>query len=109
MRDGWTNPGLVADRSGLLGVRYEVYNHQLTRKVMLRPDGTNATDVLEEVLLNNIESVQTDFWQGTQWVTQWQSSENDLAGAPEAVRLRLGFENKQTIEWLFLTPSGGAS
>lgn len=107
VRDGWANPGMEVARSGLIGVRYELYNRQLIRKIMLRPDGTNTTATIEDVLLTDIDKADVEFWQGTQWVTQWRSSEGSPIGGPEAVRVRLTLKNNQNFEWLFLTSSGG--
>lgn len=109
IRDGWTNPGLEADRSGLLGVRYLFENNVLIREVQLVPDGAFDGETLREVLLDDLRSVEIDFREGQRWVIQWRATPADPFEAPMAVRMRITHEDRREFEWVFLTPAGAAA
>lgn len=106
VRDGWTNPGLKDNRSGLIAVRYSFQRGQLIRTLQPLADPLYNADGIEEVLLDDVDDVRVEFRAGDQWLPQWQSLDASETAAPIAVRLTVFLKSTETFTWLFLTPVG---
>ncbi len=102
VRDGWTNPGLADDRSGLIAIRYRVANGGLERDVRIAPDGVNGTATFTTRLLEDLADVQISFLSGNRETAVWDArSAGGNGGAPSIVRLVLEREDGSRLDWSF--------
>ena len=109
VRDGWTNPGLEAQRSGLVRVEYVLENGKLLRRTMLAANGVPSTANIEQVLLDEVQSLSFAFRQNEEWVPKWAALTASGGVAPVAVRLNFVLKDGTSYEWLFMTPAGSMS
>ena len=108
VRDGWTNPGLTEERSGLFAVRYVFENGRLIRRTRPFADPLFNDYCRDEVLLEGLDDVYAEFNQGQLWTREWRATPETPIIAPPAVRLVVRPSDKPEMIWMFLLPAGGA-
>ena len=108
VRDGWTNPGLTEERSGLFAVRYVFESGRLIRRTRPFADPLFNDDFRDEVLLDGLDDVYAEFNQGQLWTREWRATPETPITAPPAVRLVVRPSDKPEMVWMFLLPALGA-
>ncbi len=107
-RLGRRNPAGLA-RSNLEKLSYLVEEEKLKRISYAYPDGMNLEQGLKRLLLDDVESLEVNFFDGEEWNGFWpvdtnlsnsvSSSENDL---PVAIKISLQLKDLGIVERLFV-------
>lgn len=104
VRDGWNHPVPDETRSNLLAVEYAYKNGTLTRRAWLRPDPVSQTPHVDRVLATGLSRLTARYFDGREWLTEWQSGEGAL---PAAIELTLEYSDKDALTELFVMGGGG--
>jgi type II secretion system protein J len=75
-----------------MSVRKDTKERVIVRKVTNNLLSPTTIDPDEEVLCGNVRSLNLQYYDGSDWVDDWESSENDNA-LPEAVKITIVLEN----------------
>lgn len=111
-RLGWSNPFGLQPRSNMQRVRYALHDGQLVRRYWPALDANVGTRPVDDVLLNQVDTVQFRFlvndgqtgeWQ---WVDRWPDAGTEalpllLQPFPKSVELTVTLENGETLHRFF--------
>lgn len=108
VRNGNEMPGLVSLSSTLQHVEYKFEHGNLVRKTRTRVDATADTPTVSRNLLENLSSVEVEFFNGVDWEEGWinQAALNTEISAPLAVAFILETERYGNVKILAPTPAG---
>ena len=107
-RLGRRNPARLA-RSNLEKLTYLVDEETLKRISYAYPDGMNVEQGLSRTLLDNVESLKLNFYDGEEWTDYWPVDSGLLAqtkgvtnSLPVAVKISLQLKNLGLVERLYV-------
>lgn len=102
-RTGWDNPGGIERRSNLQTVEYSLENGSLTRRVRARHNAVNATPTYEQVLLKNLTSIKTSFFNEELWQDNWVTGlpPSGVQTLPQLASIEFEFEDNTSIRQIF--------
>ncbi len=107
-RLGRRNPAQLA-RSNLEKLTYLVEDETLQRISFAYPDGMNADQGLNRTLLDAVESLKVNFYDGEQWNDYWpiddgqiEQASTNVSTLPVAIRISLKLKDLGLVERLFL-------
>ncbi|MEZ9452429.1 type II secretion system minor pseudopilin GspJ [Vibrio splendidus] len=101
-RLGWHNPQQQFPRGEVTKVGYRIKEETLERVWWRYPDTPSGQEGVITPLLDDVESLEFEFYDGSRWGKEWQTDKS----LPKAVRLKLTLKDYGEIERVYLTPSG---
>ncbi|MCF7504243.1 MULTISPECIES: type II secretion system minor pseudopilin GspJ [Vibrio] len=101
-RLGWHNPQQQFPRGEVTKVGYRIKEETLERVWWRYPDTPAGQQGVITPLLDDVESLEFEFYDGSRWGKEWQTDKS----LPKAVRLKLTLKDYGEIERVYLTPSG---
>jgi general secretion pathway protein J len=104
VRDGWNHPDPENARSSLLAIEYSFQDGSLVRRAWLRPDPTSTTPYVERILASGIERMTTRYFNGREWLPEWDAQADDM---PTAIELSMEYSDKDVLTQLFVLGGGG--
>ncbi len=104
VRHGWTNPGLLLPRSDMQAVAYRVVDETLERLHFNFVDAVVGEEPRVRPLLNNVNTVLFEFYDGRKWQESWSGKTLPQAIAIEVDTIDFGLIRRQ-----FLVPGNEAS
>jgi general secretion pathway protein J len=104
VRDGWNHPSQDEMHTSLLAVEYTYSGGTLTRRAWLQPDPVQATPHVDRVLATGLSRLSARYFNGREWLPEWQGEETDL---PKAIELRLEYTDRDALTELFVMGGGG--
>jgi general secretion pathway protein J len=79
----------------MMSVREDTTERVIVRKVTTNLLSPTTIDPDEEILCANVRSMSLQYYNGSDWVDEWASSENDNS-LPKAVKITIVLENTDT-------------
>jgi type II secretion system protein J len=79
----------------MMSLREDTKERVIARKVTTNLLSPTTIDPDEEILCGNVRSMNLQYYDGSDWVDEWVSSENDNA-LPEAVKITVALEDTDT-------------
>lgn len=67
VRHGWSNPGLLLQRSDLQAIAYRLEDEKLARLHFNFVDAVNGEEPKTRILINDVTSLEFDFYNGKKW------------------------------------------
>ncbi|MDN3653001.1 type II secretion system minor pseudopilin GspJ [Thalassotalea ponticola] len=97
VRKGWRNPGLLLPRSDVQAVMYQLEETTLNRLHYTFVDSVIGTEPKVRPLLDNVEQVDFEFYNGKNWVKSLPETELPLALAIEITLPDMGVIRRQFL------------
>ncbi len=101
-RLGYDNPLSQLPRGEVTKVGYRVIDEKLERVWWRYPDTSVSEPAIERVLLSGVESFNLEFYDGNEWLEEWQVKYE----LPYAVRMTIELQQWGEIERLYLITQG---
>ncbi len=79
---------------------------RLIRRSYARPDATEETPVMEQVLLKNIEALRITFGVADTWTDEWGKRQGTETSLPEIISLEMDIAGKGTLRSVFVVGVG---
>ncbi|MBF0263874.1 MAG: type II secretion system minor pseudopilin GspJ [Gammaproteobacteria bacterium] len=101
-RMGRDNP-LQKSRSDLLRLQYYQQDNQLIRKSWQSLDRSLDTKQSEQIIVNQIETIQWQVLDKDQWLSSWPDTAltNNKDLLPNAIQIQISLKNKRQYRWLY--------
>lgn len=97
VRNGWTNPGLLLPRSDMQNVAYRLEDETLQRLHFNFVDAVVGQEPKVRALLNDVENLDFEFYDGKKWQKKWSGNTLPLAIAIEVDTLDFGLIRRQFL------------
>jgi len=97
VRSGWTNPGLLLPRSEMQSVAYRLNDNTLERMHFNFVDAVVGQEPKVRALLNDVENLDFEFYDGKKWQKKWTGNTLPLAIAIEVDTLDFGLIRRQFL------------
>lgn len=105
VRNGWANP-LGDPRSDLQRVEYTFHNGTLLRRSWAAPDPGPTTPMVEQVLLDGLESLDVRYGRQETWSSEWLTTGSGTERPPQKVELTFTFSRDDLLTTRFLIGAG---
>lgn len=106
VRNAWPNPSREA-RGDLQRVEYVFEDGSLIRRSWAAPDPAASTRVENQVLLDNIQSIEARFGRLGDWRSEWIVLPAGNEPVPQKVELLIQFDTEDTLTARYIIGAGG--
>jgi general secretion pathway protein J len=97
VRSGWTNPGFLLPRSEIQSVAYRLNDNILERLHFNFVDAVVGQEPRVRALLNDVDSIGFEFYDGKEWQKKWSGNTLPVAIAIEVDTLDFGLIRRQFL------------